>query len=171
MKRLKPLFIFFVALAPVLVSSCSDDEEPVVPAVPEASVAPDCISYQAETSVYTLSESGPSASPYINTESVYEVAFDDTKTTATITINNAKFAEKMPPLNMQFKNVSVELGADGYKLRSNELIPEIADTPYPSYVITSLSADVSFAEGGYLKFTCAGRWSVSVALTVPTTVN
>lgn len=100
----------------------------------------------------------------------YAVTLDPDKTQATIDVYNAKFAEKMPAMNMKFAEIPFEVSNLGYKLACEELIPTIKDVPYPSYKITNLNGDATFATGMNLQFNCMEVFTVQANLgyTLPT---
>lgn len=161
MKILKRIFACMLVASMTAFVSCSDDDEPVVPEVPVVSTT---YSYVGKTTVISI------GGTYENTEMTYGVTFDESKETATITINNPKFAESMPSNLgvMEFPGVELEVNKDGYILRADELLPEINDVPYPGFMITDLTGSFSFTTGGTLNFRCADRWNVKAVLTVPT---
>ena len=104
----------------------------------------------------------------------YAVTLDPDKKQATIDVYNAKFAEKMPAMNMKFAEIPFEVSNLGYKLACKELIPTIKDSgvdvPYPSYKITNLNGDATFATGMNLQFNCMEVFTVQANLgyTLPT---
>lgn len=169
MRLLRTLFaVTLVASMSVAMVSCDDDEPEAVetmsslPGGGGGVETQNHFSYSAKTTVITNGVEGE----YVNTESTYVIDLSDDMKTATLTINNAKFAERMPPLTMQFKGISVEPTENGYVLSSEELIPEIANTPYPGYLITGLSGNITGTDG-FLNFICAGRWTVKTVFLQP----
>lgn len=100
----------------------------------------------------------------------YAVTLDPDKKQATIDVYNAKFAEKMPAMNMKFAEIPFEVSNLGYKLACEELIPTIKDVPYPNYKITNLNGDATFATGMNLQFNCMEVYTVQANLgyTLPT---
>lgn len=105
-----------------------------------------------------------------NANTVYHVSLDPETGLADLTIYGAKFAERMPAMDMEFKNVPFEATLDGYTLASESLIPEIDDVPYEGYPITGLSGTSDFEGNMNLKFICTIRgvaYEVSADLYVP----
>ena len=105
-----------------------------------------------------------------NANTVYHVSLDPETKQADLKIYGAKFAERMPAMDMEFKDVPFEATLDGYTLASESLIPEIDDVPYEGYPITNLSGASDFEGNMVLKFVCTIRgvaYEVSANLYVP----
>lgn len=174
MKVLRTLFAVAFAISMPLLVSCSDDDEPEVaeetketpPSDGEDGDEPQQtqFGFSAETEVVTIGGSEDEA--YVNGGSTYVIDLSEDGTVATLTINNAKFAERMPALTMQFKGIAVGFSGDNYVMSSDELIPEIADTPYPNYKITNFTGSFN-ATDGQLEFECAGTWKVTAEFVRP----
>ena len=90
----------------------------------------------------------------------YLVSLNPTTGLATIDVYGAKFADKMPSLNMKFDGVLFDVSNLGYTLSCDELIPTIKegekDIPYPQYAITNLKGNANFNTGMALQFDCMG---------------
>lgn len=120
--------------------------------------------YFGSTGVVNSAESTnfTSKTPY------YAVTLDANTMTANIDVYNAKFAEKMPAMNMKFSGIPFNVSNLGYTLACEELIPTIkesgVDVPYPNYKITNLSGDALFATGLNLQFNCMGVFTVQAKL-------
>lgn len=99
----------------------------------------------------------------------YAVTLDAKAMTAKIDVYNAKFAEKMPAMNMKFSGIPFKVSNLGYTLECDELIPTIKDSgvdvPYPDYKITNLSGNALFATGLNLQFDCMEVFTVQANLT------
>lgn len=159
MKLFRTLFAVVLAVSMPAFVSCSDDDEPEST---EGQPVPTIFEFNAETTVVTKGVDGA----YVNTEATYVIDLSDDGAVATLTINNARFAAMMPAMTMQFKGIAVEVVDDGYKLMSEELVPEIAGTPFPRYEVTDLSGNFTGTSGS-LHFTCAGIYEVTVRFLSP----
>ena len=98
---------------------------------------------------------GPSNSvPFTSNSQVYQLSINK-DLTAKLRISGAKFAQGMPPFDMVFKDILVEVKSGlGYVLKSDALIPEIGNVPYPNYAITNLQGNGVFSTGLDLSFIC-----------------
>ncbi len=97
---------------------------------------------------------------------VYYVALDPDKKTATINIYKAKFAERMPAMDMRFPEIPIEVSSTGCKLAVEEVVPTIKDVPYPDYMIKNLNGNITYATGLDLRFDCM-TYSVTARLGYP----
>lgn len=108
------------------------------------------ILYMGKTSVSGVS----SDAPFTTNTQIFQLTIDE-NLTAKLGIVGAKFAQGMPSLDMVFKNIIVEINAGtGYTLKSESLIPEISDVPYPNYEIVNLAGNGVFSTGLNLSFVC-----------------
>lgn len=94
----------------------------------------------------------------------YAVTLDPETMKAKIEIFGAKFAEKMPSLDMTFSDVPFTASVTGYTLTCDELIPTIKNVPYPDYAITNLLGQGNLASGLNLQFDCMGVYTVRAQL-------
>ena len=98
----------------------------------------------------------------------YAVTLNPETNKATINVFGAKFAEKMPLLNMKFDGISFNVSNLGYTLNCEELVPTIRegeiDVPYPDYMITNLTGNAAFATGLNLQFNCMKVFTVQANL-------
>ena len=107
-----------------------------------------------------------SSSYFSSKTPVYYVALDPSKMTATVNIYKAKFAKEMPANNMKLDSIPFEVSNVGYTLAVDEVVPTIADVPYPRYAIKSLNGRAEFATGLDLRFDCM-TYSVTAQLGYP----
>jgi hypothetical protein len=132
--------------------------------VPGFSIKFDADNYSIYSSVAPFILGGTTVSTpatgdaYTTDESAYIVSFDFTAKTACITVNNARFHQRMPEgLVMDFKDIPFTFNpsSNTFTLSSADVIPYIADVPYDkTYPITNLTATVSPTTGMNLSFTC-----------------
>ena len=158
-KLIRTLFAVVFAVSMPAFVSCSDDDEPEST---EGQSELTTFEFNAETTVETKGVDGV----YVNTEAAYVIDLSDDGAVATLTINNARFAAMMPAMTMQFKGIAVEVVDGSYVLTSDELVPEIAGTPFPRYTVTDLSGSFTGTSGS-LFFTCAGIYEVKVRFLLP----
>lgn len=121
------------------------------------------IVYSGVTNVKNVS----SGAAFNHNSALYQIVLDESTMQATIDIFGAKFAEKMPAMDMKFAGVAFELSNKGYILECNELIPTIKDVPYPNYKVTNLNGDAMFETGLSLDFDCKETYSVQANLGYP----
>lgn len=96
----------------------------------------------------------------------YLVSLNPTTGLATLDIYQAKFAEKMPAMDMQMKDIPFEVSTTGCRFAIDEVVPTIGGVPYEDYMIKNMSGAVLFASGLDLRFNCMG-YAVSAQLTFP----
>lgn len=89
-----------------------------------------------------------------NQTSFYGISYSPDKTRATIGCLNAKFADKMPAMNMNFENVPYTLTQYGFTLEASEITPTIGGVPFPSYKITDLKVSGAYGGPVNISFTC-----------------
>lgn len=114
--------------------------------------------YVDNSTTVTTIEDGATFTPSPNTQ--YVVNLNPQAMTADIYINGAQFAEQMRPVQMTFKSIPLTFVTDGYILRSDALIPESANTPYPQFAITGLNTYANLNGTVSLSYTCGDRWRV-----------
>lgn len=112
---------------------------------------------------------------YVNTNqtSFYGISFSPDKSRASLGCINAKFAEQMPAMSMNFDNVPFTANQYAFSLESNELTPTIGSVPFPSYKITDLKVRGNYDGPVTVEFTCTidtekvkGSYKVSAYLGV-----
>ena len=103
----------------------------------------------------------------------YAVAFDPTKSKATLHILGAKFAEGMPAMDMMFTEIPVTFSQNGFEMSIAELTPYIGNVPYADFKITNLSVSGTYEDMMTVNFTCTidtknmkGKYNVSSYLNV-----
>lgn len=99
---------------------------------------------------------------YTDLDTSYDMKLDSEKMTATITINDAKFAANMPAQSkIILPDVPVTLSHDGIHFECDELVPLQANgSPKPEYQITEVQGDAKQGRGLQLRFKVAGTWQV-----------
>lgn len=94
-------------------------------------------------------------STFVSTKTTYVVDIDKKDMKGVLKINSPSFAANMPTLGtMEFAGLDVTLEDGGYILTCAQLIPTIAGTPYPPYVISNLKMTVELDGESELRFNC-----------------
>lgn len=125
----------------------------------EVTAVPKSITYYGSTTVESAG-----GEPFNTTDPYYEIKIGE-DLIAEIDIYGAKFADKMPSMDMTFSGVAVTVRSGlGYVLESESLVPTIGETPYPDYLITDLSGAANFTAGLNLSFKCMSRFAVTADL-------
>lgn len=113
-----------------------------------------------DTSIYeferTTSVTGP-GNPFSYDYAYYAINLNSEQNAAHLYLYNTKFAEKMPAMNMIFKNIPVTFNSTGYQLNCESLIPCLNNsgaTPMEDYPITNLSGSVTNGKLN-LQFDCS----------------
>lgn len=97
----------------------------------------------------------PTSSEFTSEETQYMININAEKMTADLAINKAKFQAEMPSLGvMTMKNIPFTLTVNGIELNTAEVIPSIAETPYPDYKLTNLKMNVIPGMSCTLSFEC-----------------
>lgn len=101
--------------------------------------------YESKTSVNPHTSS--TSNQFESTTSTYALKFDANNSTADLYIYGAKFAKKMPAMNMVFKNIPFTASKTGFTMSIESLTPSIigktgSETPAPNYNISNLSIKV-----------------------------
>lgn len=112
---------------------------------------PDLYQFESITSV-----TGP-GNPFSFNNAHYSISINSGQNTAHIYLYNTKFAERMPAMNMIFKNVPVTFNSTGYQLNCESLFPCLNNsgaTPMEDYPITNLSGSVTNGKLN-LQFDCS----------------
>lgn len=126
--------------------------------------------------IHLGSTSIEAGSKYVATKTLYEVAMNPEKRTASVSVVNAAFAQGMPTLDaMLFAqsaadptkaiDMQLRLVPGGYSLEAPVIVPSIDGVPYPRYIVTSFSAEAQTdANKMDLQFTCMGVFEVNAVL-------
>lgn len=109
----------------------------------------------------TVRDSENPTKPFTTETSLYNIDFDIAKMTADIKIANAKFADKMPAMNITIPGVPVVATRSGFNLSIESVIPQIGKDPYPKYIIKNLSG-IMAGKTLLLNYNCASKYDVSV---------
>ncbi len=118
----------------------------------------------------TTTVSAAGVDDFTSQSSSYSLDLDPAKGTATLHINNARFAETMPVgMNMDFKGIAFTVNGSTVELDCESLVPEIGGDPYPAFRISQLKGQFNVVSGATLQFHCGamGRdYTVDAACTV-----
>lgn len=88
--------------------------------------------------------------------STYELLFDIEKKTLKLTINNAKFMDRMPDgMNIVLKDIPFTFSGTTAQWSVEAITPELANVPQPDFPITDLVGSYDFGTGMKLGFACA----------------
>lgn len=88
-------------------------------------------------------------------ESNYELLFDFTKKTLKMTINNAKFLDKMPNgMNIVLKDIPFTMSGATAHWNVDAIKPYLADVPQENFPITDMVGNFNFGSGMTMRFTC-----------------
>lgn len=79
---------------------------------------------------------------FSTTATTYNIKFEDSKS-ATVTLNNARFAAGMPQMTMVVEKVPVEILPDGYRLHTDEIIPKVNGTPIEKFAMHDFELTVN----------------------------
>lgn len=117
--------------------------------------------YGAQTTVTTIA----TGDVYETVEPYYGVKLQQDEESGELTANvhvfNAKFASNMPAQSeMVFNGIGVEVVDGVIRLKSDRLVPEIANTPYERFMVTNLNARCYIARGIAIGYEVAGTWKV-----------
>ena len=91
--------------------------------------------------------------------------------TMTVLINGAKFADRMPGLNIQLDNIPMQIvdGGASFTFSTDQLIPTIGGDPYPMYPCSNISGTLSPETGLTFRFDCdVPRMGLYTVTTSPT---
>lgn len=98
----------------------------------------------------------------------YAVTLNPETMKAVVNVYGAKFAEKMPAMDMKFEGILLNISNLGYTLSCDELVPIVkegeVEVPYEMYKITNLTGNATFAAGLNLQFNCMGVFTVQANL-------
>lgn len=95
-----------------------------------------------DANFYGTTITTPANGKSFNSDATVTLKLTDSKT-ATMTIRNAKFAEGMPAMTMEVKNLPFVPSEGGYTISTSNAIPEIGDKPYEQFAFTDIDIKVS----------------------------
>lgn len=84
----------------------------------------------------------------------YDLAFNVETRCVTITLKRAQFNDRMPAMDMVFKNIPFVIQGDKAVFSIENLIPEQGGTPAAGFPITNLSGSLGFSGNFNFGFTC-----------------
>ena len=97
-----------------------------------------------------------SSQPFETEGSTYMLNFDIEKQTLKMTINNAKFMDRMPDgMNIVLKDIPFMFAGTTAQWSVASITPELANVPQPNFPITNLVGVLDFTSGMKLSFVCA----------------
>ena len=145
MKIFKYASILLALISILFLSSCSSDE-------PTAGGDNNTPAYMSGTTTST----SPDGVAFTSQDTEYEVVLDYELMQASLYINGARFAERMPSLNIEFLNLAFTTGVDNsiHIDVADEFIPTMSGRPQPSFPISNLVADYTIGKGMTLNFNC-----------------
>lgn len=90
--------------------------------------------------------------------------------TITVLVNGAKFAERMPPLNIQLDNIPLQLVnlGESFTFETDALTPTISGVPYPNYPVSEVKGTLNPENGMELSFVCTVNGMPYTVSTSPT---
>lgn len=111
---------------------------------------PRSMSYFGKTNTAT----GPSAAPYETKDTWYTIKINPEDMTCALAVNQAKFAQAMPSLNMEFPGLDFEFQGTNISVSKDALTPTIGGTPMSAFPISELSGMFNIAGDMNLRFNC-----------------
>ena len=139
---MKKLVVIAIALASLLAISCSKDETPAP--TPETTPTPDEKPLKELMFVGTLKSIDAEGKVFTQANKVEFEVITTVADTATLWMYGPQFANKMPPgLNMEVAGITSKSNETSTTLTGVRLTPYIKDKPYPSFIITELTATIS----------------------------
>lgn len=107
----------------------------------------------------TTVSTSPDNENFESKRTIYSMQLNFEKRTANIGIVQANFASGMPEMNMMFKDIPFTIDNFGRSifLEKDNLIPEINNTPQPSFPILDLRGELTPGTGMKLMFKCNFR--------------
>lgn len=94
-------------------------------------------------------------SKFETTETSYALRFHADTRTVDITMSRSQFIGAMPALDIELKAVPFNIMGDKAYIEAASIIPYIGDTPYATYPISNLKAEVNFGGDFDMQFDCA----------------
>lgn len=94
------------------------------------------------------------AGKYETTATDYAVTIDAVAGTMNILMQNTRFVDKMPAMNIVLEKVPFTVSGTTASFNVDEIIPKIGDTPYPGFTITNLSGYYDFSSAFVMAFSC-----------------
>lgn len=90
-----------------------------------------------DATFYGSTVTTPANGKGFNSDAIVTLKLTDSKT-ATMVVRNAKFAEGMPAMTMEVKNLPVVASEEGYTISASSAIPEIGDKPYEQFALSDI---------------------------------
>ncbi len=107
-------------------------------------------------SVYlgTTNVVNPDNGLFTSTDPYYVVAIDPTKSKAALHVLGAKFADRMPAMDMIFPDLPITCNMNTFTIEADEIVPRIGSVEYPSFKITNLKVSGNYELGMKVEFDC-----------------
>lgn len=96
----------------------------------------------------------------------FKYNLDVEKKTLDIKLNKAQFAEKMPAMDFELKDIPFTVNGTDVHFTADKLIPYIGNRPNDAFPILKLSGDINFNSGVSLSFECEPSTIKGVTFTV-----
>ncbi len=163
MKFLRYLPLMLLTVLSTAITACGDDDDKDEP-LTEPSANINTLTFTGTTVSFPVT--GDDDNPdFSTTESVYTVRLDRQTRTCVIEIEHPRFLATMPANlgTMVFPGVPFTFTDDnGYEFKMAKLIPQIANTPYPTFQVSAIEGEYDGDTNTFeLEFTC-DRFSRSV---------
>lgn len=129
-----------------------ENDDPVIDPIPAESVT-----YTGTTMTYPVSDPD---NFYESDKATYAVVYDEVTKTAVLNITDADFLQGMPQLGvMTFPGINWRYDSKDkvMKLQKDDLIPEIAERPFPNFPISDLVAVEDPGKALGVNFICEYR--------------
>ncbi len=95
--------------------------------------------------------------PFSSKATFYKITLDPKKSTATIGVNYAQFADKMPTMSFELRDIPVIMTYGAVRFDIAEITPYVSGAPYESFPITNLQGNIAYKERFSLSFKCTPK--------------
>lgn len=155
MKFLRYFPLLLLTVLSTAITACGDDDDDTPVREPSADI--NTLTFTGTTVSFPVT--GDDDNPdFSTTESVYTVRLDRQSRTCTIEIEHPRFISNMPANlgTMVFPGVPFIFTDDnGYEFKMAQLIPHIANTPYPAFRVSAIEGEYDGNTNTFeLEFTC-----------------
>lgn len=119
---------------------------------------------------YLFGKTSVNAGEYTDKNTWYQVTIDPETMKASVFMHDARFAQKMPAMDLNVPGVGIRLSPPNYTIEGSSLIPEIEKKPMPSFEIETLRGDGTLSGNMTLRFNVKNLGNVTATL-APTYVD